>query len=742
VAVAAACSDPAAEKQRHFERGNQYVAEKRDEFAIIEFGNAVRLDPTFGEARLALAEAFERKGDLPAAAAEYIRAADALPDHRDAQLKATEVLVLAGRFEDAKARATAFLEKRPQDVDLILLRANAMAALKDPEGAIGDIEEALRVQPGDSRAFVNLGAVRMLSGEAKEAEAAFRQAIALAPQSANGHLALANFLWAAGRQAEAEQALKQALAVDSKHLLANRMLGLFYLSTARAAEAEQPLRAVAEISQAPAARFQLAEYYLATRRNDEAKRILTELAKAPASSVEAETKLAAIDYAEDRKTNAHERLDSVLARAPNYTSALVLKAQWLTTENKLDEALERANAAVTADKESAAAHFAVGMVRDRRREVPDAIKAFSEVLRINPRAAAAQVELSRLSFVAGNRDDAVRYAEEAKQTEPGSAAARVTLARTLLASGNLARAEVEINELTRALPDSAGVHVLNGSLHARRQDYVASRKSFERALELQPGLLDAVAGLVGLDVQGKNVPAALARVDAEIAKQPSSPQLLTLAAQVYHLSGQSGRAEQALRKAVEIDPRFFPGYATLAQLYMQQQRLDEAKTEFEGMVKRDPRAAGPRTMVGVILESQGKRSEAKAWYEATVAAVNDAPIAANNLAFIYAEDGTNLDMALQLASTAKQQMPDSPDVDDTLGWIYYKKDLPALAVRPLEESLKKRPDNAETLYHLGVTYAKIGDAAKARDALERSLKFGPQSPFSAEVRRTLASVSR
>ena len=180
----------------------------------------------------------------------------------------------------------------------------------------------------------------------------------------------------------------------------------------------------------------------------------------------------------------------------------------------------------------------------------------------------------------------------------------------------------------------------------------------------------------------------------------------------------------------------------LAQLYMKQQRLDEARAEFERMVKRDPRAVGPRTMVGVILETQGKRDEARRSYEATVAEMTNAPVAANNLAFMYAEEGKNLDVALQLATSAKQQVPDSAEVDDTLGWVYYKKDLATLAVGPLEESLKKMPDNADILYHLGLTYARIGEKAKAREALERALKLNPRLAGAASARQTLASVSQ
>jgi len=147
-------------------------------------------------------------------------------------------------------------------------------------------------------------------------------------------------------------------------------------------------------------------------------------------------------------------------------------------------------------------------------------------------------------------------------------------------------------------------------------------------------------------------------------------------------------------------------------------------------------------MVGLILETQGKRDEAKRWYEATVADITNAPIAANNLAFIYAEEGTNLDVALQLAKSAKQQMPDNAVVDDTLGWVYYKKDLAPMAVGPLEESLKKMPDNPDILYHLGLTYAKIGEKVKARDALERALKVNPRLAGAASARQTLASVSQ
>ena len=417
-----------------------------------------------------------------------------------------------------------------------------------------------------------------------------------------------------------------------------------------------------------------------------------------------------------------------------------MKTQWLTAENKLDEALGGANAAVVADPQSAAAHFALAVVHDRRREVADAVKSYNEVLRLNPRAAAAQVELSRLSLTSGDETGALRYAEGARQAEPANPEARVALARSLIAAGKLTRAETEIAELLKVAPNVAVVHALNGTLQATRRNAAAARSSFERSLELSPGFLEALGGLTYLDLQAKNPAGAIARLDAEVIKQPTSAPLLALLARAHSAAGDEAKVEQALRRAVTADPRFTPGYTMLAQLYMQQGRLDEARAEFESIVEREPTSIGARTMVGILLEMQGKREQAKKSYEVTVNGTENAPFAANNLAFIYAEQGTNLDVALRLATSAKQGLPDDPSVDDTLGWIYYKKDMPSLAVRPLLDSLRKRPDAAEVVYHLGMTYAKLGDKVKARETLERALKLDPKIG-GGEARRTLALVS-
>jgi tetratricopeptide (TPR) repeat protein len=73
-------------------------------------------------------------------------------------------------------------------------------------------------------------------------------------------------------------------------------------------------------------------------------------------------------------------------------------------------------------------------------------------------------------------------------------------------------------------------------------------------------------------------------------------------------------------------------------------------------------------------------------------------LTANNLAWNYAEHGGNLDVALSLAQTARQQAPEESSIADTFGCFYYKKYYYGLAISQFQESLKSQPDNPNIYY--------------------------------------------
>ena len=143
-------------------------------------------------------------------------------------------------------------------------------------------------------------------------------------------------------------------------------------------------------------------------------------------------------------------------------------------------------------------------------------------------------------------------------------------------------------------------------------------------------------------------------------------------------------------------------------------------------------------MVGLIHEAQKRPADAKKKYEEALTINPRSMVANNNLAYLYAEEGENLDRALLLAQNAVAQSPDNPTVQDTLGWVYYKKDLPDLAIRAFEQSIAKDGKNALYYYHLGVAQVKKGEVSRGRQSLESALKLRPDYP---DAQRALKSAT-
>jgi tetratricopeptide (TPR) repeat protein len=116
-----------------------------------------------------------------------------------------------------------------------------------------------------------------------------------------------------------------------------------------------------------------------------------------------------------------------------------------------------------------------------------------------------------------------------------------------------------------------------------------------------------------------------------------------------------------------------------------------------------------------------------------------AGVAANNLAWLYAEDG-RLDEAVRLAGVAGEVLRDRPEPQDTLGWAYYRKGLPVLALTAFEQALELAPDNPVYHYHLGLAHMRVGDEERGRASLRRALALKSDFAYAAEARSALAAA--
>ena len=739
-ALSACRKDPAVALAQHMKRGDDLATQGKRGEAILEYRLAVQANPRSGEARLKLADAYLKNKDTQNAFGEYVRAADLMPENTDAQLKAGQILLMAGQFEDAKTRADKILASHPDHVEAQILRGNALAGLKDMDGAIAEVENAIRSDPSRSLTYSSLGTLQLAKGDQIQAEAAFKKAVSANPKSVPALLALANLYWATNRKAEAEKAVQASLALEPKNELSNRALAILYIGSGRSAEAEGPLKVIAEVVPGPEGRLALADYYTAAQRMSEAKAVLEKLAQEPDGATPAKLRLAYLGMAGGNRTEARRLVDEILAKEPKRGDALIAKAQLQMADGKLTDAVATSRSAVAAAPGSTQAHFVLGTLLSATGHDDEAMDAQKEALRVNPRFAPAATELARLSIIAGKYSEAVQLAQSAIEAAPGYPKAHLMLARAQMANGNPSGAEVPLKLLSANFPKEPVVQAEVGRLLLTKGDRAGARATFERVLATDPLQVSALEGLTQLDVEQKKIGPAHARIDAAAAAGPKNPGLQVVAARAYVMLGDNNAAERSLKLALATDPNKLDAYDLLARLYVSEHKLPEATVEFGKQAELRPKDVSAQTAVAILLELQHKPDEAKARYEKALAVDSHAAVAANNLAQLYADRNENLDTALQLAQTAKAGLPKSPEVDDTLGWVYYKKGLSTLAIEALKQSAAADPQNASYLYHLGLAYKQNGDRFLARQTLEKALKLQPDFSGADDARKALASV--
>jgi len=225
-----------------------------------------------------------------------------------------------------------------------------------------------------------------------------------------------------------------------------------------------------------------------------------------------------------------------------------------------------------------------------------------------------------------------------------------------------------------------------------------------------------------------------------------------LKGQVYGYQGNGQAAEAAFRKALEIDPNYLPAYSSLAALFINAKQEDRAIAEYKKILAIRPDNATVYTLIGMLEYQRQNYDAAVENYRKALEHDPNALIAANNLAWIYADlEKGNLDEAVRLAQTVVQRNPNVAGFVDTLAWVYYKKNLYAAAVEQAQKAVALDEAAARAVngtpsatyqYHLGMALKGKGDREGSQQALQTALRLGEKGTFlyAEEAKKALATL--
>ena len=176
----------------------------------------MRLDPKKAENPSQLfkhAADLQRKGNLAAAEALYLRILKARPDHFDALHLLGILRHQQGRYREALSSIGAALKANPTCLPALLNYAVVLQALNRPAEALASYDRALAIKPGCAEALNNRGNALRDLNRAAEGLASFDKSLAIKPDCAEALYNRGNALQDLDRTAEALASFDRALAI-------------------------------------------------------------------------------------------------------------------------------------------------------------------------------------------------------------------------------------------------------------------------------------------------------------------------------------------------------------------------------------------------------------------------------------------------------------------------------------------------------------------------------------------------
>lgn len=220
-------SPPASPSLQAFEQYIKGLLAEQPASQATFLETALKLDPSYDRARIALWEVRTAQGDHAAALAAVKRVAGSSPGARRARLLAAVSMMGLKQYEEAFTALKSLQEESPSAAVLNNLGVVQVRRGSTPETgkATYYFTQAANAEPDDPDFLFNLGYAYALDRDPQGAIYWLRESLRRNPTDGDAHIVLAAQLEAAGRGAEAVRERELAAQLSSKYADASRRSG-------------------------------------------------------------------------------------------------------------------------------------------------------------------------------------------------------------------------------------------------------------------------------------------------------------------------------------------------------------------------------------------------------------------------------------------------------------------------------------------------------------------------------------
>ncbi|MFO0363491.1 MAG: tetratricopeptide repeat protein [Acidobacteriota bacterium] len=236
--------------------------------------------------------------------------------------------------------------------------------------------------------------------------------------------------------------------------------------------------------------------------------------------------------------------------------------------------------------------FQLGEAHLHAGQPANALAAYQEAIRRNPRLVVAHEGLGVALRRAGRPADAVAALRRATAIAPQRASAWHELGLALHATGDAAAAIQAIEKAIALNPDQPGPHTNLGIVLLAAGRQPRAEAAFREAIRLQPDHADAHGNLASLLAGAGQFPAARPHFEAALRREPRNPTLHYNYAIALGQARQFDAAQQQLRAALAADPNLADAHELLANLLLARQQPAAALPHCQAWLRLRPASPG------------------------------------------------------------------------------------------------------------------------------------------------------
>ena len=657
-----ACGGPEARKAEYHARAKEYLEAGNYPKARVALRNVLKIDPKDADTHFLLAQVEEKEKNWRNAVLLYQEVVRLAPDHTDALIVLAKYYLEARLTEEVVSTANKVLAKDPQHPQANALKIAVLAV----EGKIPDAmtkAEALRSQfPTEPDVAILLATLYGQQKRYRDAETTLQRALDAHPKNMD----LLNNL---------DTILVQAKDMAGAEMVARRMI-----------EAEPTVFDH---------RLRLARLFNDQGASEKAEGVLREAIALDQNSEERRLLLADLFIARKDHAAAERALLEAATQLPHSTKIQFGLATLYLKSGQDAKARERYAALVKDYKEK-------------------------------PSGFDAKVKLAEMDFVSGKQAEAERQVQEVLKESPRSSDGLILAGRMALAKRNGKDAVQAFRTVLHDQPELATVHFLLGQAYLQTGENNLAKESFEQAVALYPGQVDARRSLAVLESRSGHHQQARVRLDDLLKQRPDDLAALDMLMRVDLITKKWVEAEHTLERLRAISKDSVVTFMAEGQLRQAQGQFDKAGAAYERALALGPNEQDPLVSLVNLDVAQRHADRAKTRLDALLAAQPDHLIAHGLLGEVLTLTGHPQEADAQFREATRVNPKwITPWLDWGGLWLAQKQ--PDQAVQVIQAGLKTNPDSEELHMLLASAYFTQGQIDNAISAYDGALRLNPRN---------------